>query len=366
MRGTGALFWLIFWSLLTLTLAGAGILARRRNSQFAPPPVPPASSAGSGRTGVLLSRSCQIVVKGRGARPLRTSGLSGELWLMADGLLRVHSGLASTIEHSYSAATVEPGNRDTAHMDDEFIGTVLNRDPKHNAWVTRAEIRRARLVQKQTVTRLELHLGDGASIRFDMPLLDRAFEPLETGLRQWLGAGLVVAAKWGARHSSNGLEFRQPSLEPLVALCLGSFCGLLAIVLANVRWMPGTDQLVMGWLVIAFFAYMAVSCVIQARSYAKEGRFTAKGLELTRYFSVRPIRASWSDVARIHYVERRIGYTTQNMALIRLFLKDSRVRLVFASRMEGFDELVAEVKLRSTGAEVQNPTRLQKATYFLS
>jgi hypothetical protein len=131
------------------------------------------ASAGERTIGTLLTASC-------------TTGwldwIHGELWLLADGLLRTRSNLASTLGHANQRTLPdEPVQRDFSSGEIE----QLQHQHKTNLWIPRDAIVSASIFTGLLSGRLSLKLKDGRRLKLLWLRTDNASEPLKHALTSW-------------------------------------------------------------------------------------------------------------------------------------------------------------------------------------
>jgi hypothetical protein len=127
-----------------------------------------------------------VTVKGRLLTASCTTGwrdwIHGELWLFADGLLRMRSGLIGTIAH-WNGQTV-PGEPEEQVFGPEEIER-LRRAHHTNLWIPANEIVTARIRSGALNCRLSLTLVDGRRVKWLWLRADPAAASLKEAFAYW-------------------------------------------------------------------------------------------------------------------------------------------------------------------------------------
>ncbi len=118
-----------------------------------------------------------------------TDWVHGDLWLCAEGILRVSLGWGTTIRHGldrkYSFEVPETG-RPTADFTPEESARLAGLD-KRNHWITWDRIASARARGTLASNVVELVLTDGSTVKLSWMKVDRGRDLLETAFAAHLG-----------------------------------------------------------------------------------------------------------------------------------------------------------------------------------
>jgi hypothetical protein len=119
-----------------------------------------------------------------------TEWIHGDLWLLPhDGLLRLPSGLARTIAHTFWP-TVDPAMPITKCLSvDEARQAVVGHSKA--IWIPRQEILEASLRSGIVTDRLRICRTDGTTVTLFWSRHDKAKDPLWLVLERWIGSGLT-------------------------------------------------------------------------------------------------------------------------------------------------------------------------------
>jgi hypothetical protein len=145
----------------------------------------PQGGPGSASRSAATSGIVRLVKAGRLITVSSTTGwtdwIHGELWLFSDGLLRVRTGLRTTIGNGVVPVSGDPPTRS---FGEEEVVELSNKHHK-NYWIASSSILAASLRRGVTTSRLSMHLQDGRGVKLLWLRSDPAESLLRVALIGW-------------------------------------------------------------------------------------------------------------------------------------------------------------------------------------